>query len=232
MSVHWPTLAFQAVNFLVLLALLAKLMFRPLLRHMRARRAKIEGGIAELAARRAELDAAEARLEQADAQARRRAEQIALEARRAAEAERGRILETAREEAAAERDRQLARVAAEQLRAREELVTSLAPLVGRALERLLAELGAPAELHDLACRRMAAALTDVEPRPGPVEVESATGDLPPELERAAERLGLEPGSSSIRRAPDLIAGARLRIGDEVLDGSVRAQIAQALEDPS
>jgi len=229
MSLHWPTLLFQAVNFLVLVFVLYRLLFSPLRRHMQARRARIEADLEAARAGRAELEAAQARMQEGEARA--AAEEAAALAKAALAADRAKtaLLDAARQEAGEERGRLLALVDAERRRAEDDVRAMVAPLVARVAERLLAEIAPQVGLHEAACARLAERLAELEPSAAPVRVDSATGALPAALERALARVATGGATREVRRAPELIAGARVRIGDTVYDGSVQTQIQRALE---
>ena len=121
LGIDWLKLAAQLANFLLLLYLLNRFLFKPLLARMDERSAKIAKGLedAEVAARdrelaRAEREAAvaEARKEAADmlARANKIAEDTRNEIVREAREESERVTARAREEIAAERDRALAEI--------------------------------------------------------------------------------------------------------------------------
>lgn len=117
-------LAFQVLNFLILLYLLNRFLFKPVLARLDERSSKIAKGLedAEVAARdrelaRAEREAAvaEARREAADmlARANKMAEDTRNEIVREAREEAERVTARAREEITAERDRALADIRAQ-----------------------------------------------------------------------------------------------------------------------
>lgn len=229
MSIDGPTLVFQIVNFLVLLVLLSRLMFRPLLRHMRERRERMTADLDAIEQKAEAVEAARAEVARQEAQA-ARAEAEALEAaRRAAEVEKARLLDSARAAADEERRRLTAQLDAERARAEEAVTQALAPLVARTLERLLTEIAGDVPLHAAACARLAERLETLEPKEEKLEVESATGELTPELERAVARLAEAGRREIVRRVPSLVAGARVRLGDVVYDGSVKSQVERAVE---
>jgi F-type H+-transporting ATPase subunit b len=153
-------LAFQIVNFLILLYLLNRFLFKPVLARLDERSAKIGKGLedAEVAARDREL--ARAEREAAVAEARKEAAEMLARANKIAEDTRNEILadarsqaekatERAREEITAERDRAMADLRAQvadlALEAAGKLVRSEmdAPTQRRLVEEFLAE--APAD---------------------------------------------------------------------------------------
>jgi F-type H+-transporting ATPase subunit b len=133
-SVDLPKLIFQVVNFLVLLFLLNRFLFKPVLARLDERSAKISKGLedAETAARDREL--ARAEREAAVAEARKEANEMIARANKIAEDTRNEILTDARAEAE--------KVSA---RAREEIVAekekAMAEIRGQVAELALAAAG-------------------------------------------------------------------------------------------
>lgn len=232
MTLHWPTFVFQAVNFLVLLGLLTRLLFRPLLSHMRERRARIDDALSSIAEQEQALAEQRSALEQERSELERRRAEAAAEGRREGERTKARLMAEGREEADRQRERMLAQVEQEKLRMEDDLLRSVGPLVERTVIRILEELAPDTHLHEAACERLARYVEALDPTAEPVEVESATGAIPEPLRRALARVASSGEARPIRRRPELIAGARVRVGDEVHDGSLQAQVARALEAPA
>lgn len=239
MRFHWPTLLFQAINFLVLLAVLWRLLWRPLRRHMQARQARIDAGLAAVELERKQLETAQAEAQAALTRAKAAEAEALQRAEREAEARRAELLERARQDATAEWERMRAQLRAEQRKLEEDFLAALPPLLARLLGKLLSELGPGADLHAAACQRLAehldrldaetkAALRRVEA--SRAELELAEDAVPEPLQSAVRRL--LPGGEAPRRVlrPELLAGARLRMGDRVFDGSLEAQIGRLLGD--
>lgn len=232
MELSLTTLAFETINFLVLVLVLWRILYRPLRASIEARRAKVEADLAQAGEAR---ERAEERQREWDA----REEQLAAlreEARRealdAAERERGRILERAREDAAAElaRAQQLLeseREAAEQWvrRAVWERGTALA---GHMLQRL-----APDRVDAILGERLVEALEQgvvgLDEDEG-LEVELAGATQPsPELvsqvrEVMRRALGRAPRLITVED-PSLLGGYTVRAGHRVVDGSIAGQLA-------
>ncbi len=239
MSFDLPTFIFQAVNFLVLVAVLWRLLWRPLRRHMTDRQERIVEGLTAVEEGKREVE--ETREEAATTLeiARKKEREVVAAAEREAEARRGELLETARTEAAAERDRLLAQVELEQERREREFLRTLTPSVARVLEALLRQLGDAARLHAVTCERFAEELRrlpdderrrlrEAAERSGEVELVCAAEDVPDALVSALE--ALFPATSVGRRIDTtLVGGAALHVGEMVVDGSVSAQVQVALE---
>ncbi len=238
MSFHWPTFFFQVVNFFVLVFVLKRLLWRPLRKHMTKRSDEIEAQLESIAseqkkfkARSTEIDAAFKRAKEAEAEALERAE-------REAESRRAQLVEEAKRTATEERDRILARVKVEQREKEAAFLRSLAPELSQVLTSLLRELAPGTDLHEQSCRRLTEHLysgvrqghlsNDSAAQEDRVTVSSATGDIPSGLMRALLDRGAKEGSVRVEKDPKLIAGACLRIGDHVFDGSIRAQVEGVL----
>jgi F-type H+-transporting ATPase subunit b len=130
-------LFFQVVNFLLLLYLLNRFLFRPLLARMDERSSKIEKGLedAETAARDREL--ARAEREAAVAEARKEAAEMLARANKIAEDTRNEILNDARTEAERVSARAREEIVAEKDRAMAELRAQVADLALAAAGKLV-----------------------------------------------------------------------------------------------
>jgi F-type H+-transporting ATPase subunit b len=136
-DVNWVGLGFQVFNFLLLLYLLNRLMFKPLLARMDERSSKIEKGLedAEAAARDREL--ARAEREAAVSEARKEAAEMIARANKIAEDTRNEILTDARAEAEKVSTRAREEITAEKERAMAELRSQVADLALSAAGRLV-----------------------------------------------------------------------------------------------
>ena len=130
-------LAFQIVNFLLLLWLLNRFLFRRVLATLDERKARIEKGLedAEAAARDREL--ARAEREAAVAEARREAQAMIARANKIAEDSRAEIVAQAREEAEKVTARAREEISAEKEKAMAELRATVADLALEAAGRLV-----------------------------------------------------------------------------------------------
>ena len=165
-GVNLPALIFQIVNFLLLLYLLNRLLFKPLLKTLDERQARISQGLkdAEQAARDREL--ARAEREAALDEARREAQSMVARATKIAEDSRNEIVAAARSEAERVTARARDEIIAEKERAMAEIREQVADLAILAAGRLLHE-----EIDGTRQRRLVNDfLADVAPsaRPGSV----------------------------------------------------------------
>ena len=234
MSVSPLTFIFEIVNFLVLLYLLQRLVFRPLKSSIDERRAEERRRAEDAKAKVEATEELARRLEQERQSFSIVRERAVREAAEQAGEERARILAQAREDATAEQARALKLVQAER-RAAEEWVREAA--VDRATEiagRLLLALSPDAIEGTLRARLIA----EIERRGR----ELLTGEIRDRLEvdvrcaRVLEDGALETIRTSLARAlgraphlvlredEALLAGIVVRVGDTVLDASVAGQL--------
>jgi F-type H+-transporting ATPase subunit b len=136
-DVNWVGLFFQVFNFLLLLYILNRLLFKPLLARMDERSAKIERGLedAEAAARDREL--AREEREAAVSEARKEASAMIASANKIAEDTRNEILGEARGEAEKVTARAREEITAEKERAMAELRAEVAELALAAAGKLI-----------------------------------------------------------------------------------------------
>ena len=136
-DVNWVGLAFQVLNFLLLLYILNRFLFKPLLARMDERSSKIEKGLedAEAAARDREL--ARAEREAAVSEARKEAAAMIARANKIAEDTRNEILTEARTEAEKTTARAREEITAEKERAMAELRAEVAQLALDAAGKLI-----------------------------------------------------------------------------------------------
>lgn len=234
MQLNPLTFVFEIVNFLVLLFVLERWVFRPLRRGITARReeeARAKEEAQEKLARAESIERELADERRAIADVRDRALREAAEQ---ATEERARILAQAREDAAAERARASRLVEAEREAAeawvQEVAVERGTEIAGRMLLALApgaAEAALRARLLEEIARRgveLSPASTD-----GSVEVElrsAALGesrDVESIRDALARAMG-RPVRLVVREDEKLLAGVVLRVGDRVLDASVAGQL--------
>jgi len=234
MTFDWATLALQTINFLILVWLLRRFLYRPVLAAIdqrradtlaaqeRAAEAERKGQAAEQEwHRRSEELVAEAagRRRDAEAEAASRGEAVVAEARRQAE----RILVEAREAVATERE-----AAAIGLKAQAGEVATV--LAARLLDVVAPGVGAAPFLVLLAER-----LSAMDPAErallgtGPKRIEVAPPLSAEAQEEWTRRLAGVLGEVSFADAPGLIAGARLATGSAALEVSWAEALVRAQE---
>jgi F-type H+-transporting ATPase subunit b len=136
-GVDLPKLLFQVINFLLLLYLLNRFLFKPVLARLDERSTKISKGLedAEVAARDREL--ARAEREAAVSEARKEAADLLANANKIAADTRDEILTKAREDAEKVTERAREEITAEKDRAMAELRTHVADLALEAATKLI-----------------------------------------------------------------------------------------------
>lgn len=250
LSVDWTTVLLQALNFLLLLAILQRFLYRPLRAKMEEREAEIEAEIAAAKRRAEEAEreraALEERLEAADAEA----ETIRREAREEAAERREEILEQARADAADARREASERIRGEEQAARERVREYARRTAVELAEDLLRETGGEA-LHDRLVDRFLSGedglgdadldrLADgVREADGAVRVRTAYPLEADTLQRLRETLRdrLPWGESappelelSVEVDPELVAGFTLLSGGVALDLNVDRTLEEVAED--
>jgi F-type H+-transporting ATPase subunit b len=236
----WWTFVLQVVNFLALVWLLHRFLYRPVQRTISERQHHAAEAAARVTVAEAAADAARTQMEHE---------------REAVAAERAHVLDDVRAKAEAERTELIAkaRAAADELAASQrqaldvEREKALASLQARAAELaasmaagLLGELGSPtlddelleradAYLAELPPARLSALATEAT---GGVEVVTAH-ELPPQTiarrrEKIAARLG-DAVSVSFRADPSLVAGGELHFRTAIVRVSWRDALAHAVE---
>lgn len=227
MSPTLTTFLFEAINFLLLAALLGWLLFRPVRAMIEARQAADAKRGGELDRRAAEFDRRRDQLQEQQAafeteMAGSRKTRLA-----AAEQEAAAIVERARGTAERERDRTARTLAHLEQAQLERLADAVAEAARQAVAHLLARLEGPeidAALLRAACRELEA-LDGASL--GAVLVESARPLGEAERAAVAASLGARAASSTFRAVPDLGAGVRITTGRGLIDASAAALAAEA-----
>jgi F-type H+-transporting ATPase subunit b len=234
MHLDWWTLGLQTVNFAVLVWLLNRFLYKPVLRVVDARRGEIERRSAEAAkaeseaaARRAALDGEragmaaerEALLKQAASQA----EEIAKTRRAQAESEAGRLVDAARKSLAAER-------AAARIEARRVAIDLGAEIARRCLAEIPASQRSEMWLQRVEGKLAVLAKPDLEDiraslaKNGVVTVATALPMPAAEAEIWRSRLRTALGEAvdvAFETDPALVGGVELRFPNAVLHASWR-----------
>ncbi|SNR95603.1 MULTISPECIES: hypothetical protein [unclassified Azospirillum] len=229
------TLALQLVNFLVLVWLLRRFLFRPVLAaidkrdaDLTQRRAQAETLAAEVAATRSAVEAERQSLA-------KQAAELRATAQAEAEAERRRLLDAARQSADALRAAAASQLAAERQQAETDLTKQAADLATAMAGRLLADARpdlADRVLTDALCQQLAtlpaAEKSSLLAGPGGITLTSAR-PLPADLQSALIT-ALGPNIAiSWTVDPAVIAGVELSAPHHLIHQSWRAALAGARE---
>ena len=235
LDIQLSTIIFQIINFLILLVILTRFLYQPVVRTMRQRQAGIAAQLREADQRVADADAERQRLAQAIEQANAQAEQLLVRTRADAAAERARLIDTARNDAARYREeaqramQEQEREALSRLEARirASAVTIAGSLVRQAAgptvhQALLDQLTDGATHADGVVHQLSDHLG------GPVVVELA---YPPDAE-LEDSLRAALGDVEFRVNADLLAGARIIVGQQtVVDLSLEHTLADLQAEP-
>lgn len=243
MLIDWFTVGAQVLNFLVLVALLERFLYRPVLGAIDAREARIARQIADARQRQADADAARQRFEQ---QQQDFASERAVLHKRAvadAQAERERLLAAARQAADALAAQRRDALRTDAVRLQQALGERASREVFAIVRKAMAEL-AGAELEALVVDRFIARLAAIDGADreafaaaiaaggGALQVRSAF-DLPPAgrqaLEAALQQAFATPVTLQYETAPALLTGIALVAGGRQLAWGVLPYLA-ALEE--
>lgn len=140
MHINWWTLALQAINVLVLIWLLSRFLYRPVVAAIAARQAAADKLLADAAAAKAQAETEAAALKARNEAQATDSEQLHAEVRAAADADRARLLEAARVDAGKVGEEAQAGIAAERDAMRKALETQAAILAGDMAAKLVQHL--------------------------------------------------------------------------------------------
>jgi F-type H+-transporting ATPase subunit b len=238
-QLDWTTFALEIVNFLVLVWILRRFLYRPVLAAIARRRANIEQSLHDADTRLTEAKELERQYRERLADWQREKEQSHLALQGEIERERARLMDTLKAEQ--EQQREKARVLdarrAEELRRSVE--SEALVLSGRFVARLLTRLASA----DLEARIIETACEDLDHLPQAQRATlqaalragannaSVTSAYPlreaqrTALTAALQRVGDGPLTSTLHEDPTLLAGVRIEIGPWVLRANLHDELA-------
>lgn len=235
MGLNPTTLIFEIINFLILLWLLSKVLYKPLRQAIAEREKSLAEEHEHSRATLAEVEELKRQWEEKNQQLLALADKVRSEALEDAVTEQGRILERAREEAATERSKALSMVHAEREAAEQwvrsvaiarstdlagHMVMALAPdavdealvnLLIRELEHRGSELLGGGEFSDE---------QDVEI----YAVHAPSEEILNRLRAALSKAMAAAPRWIMHEDPSVKAGVRLRVGDRIVDASLSGQL--------
>jgi F-type H+-transporting ATPase subunit b len=239
MLIDWFTVGAQALNFLILVWLMKRFLYQPILRAIDAREKRVAAELADADERRAEAEKERARFEKKNEEFDRQRAELLSQATDEAEAERRRLLDEARQAADAwsAKRQQALRNEARNLnqaiarRTQEEVFAiarkTLTDLAGTTLDERMSEVFTRRlrELDDEAKQGVA---TSLKGSSDSALVRSAF-ELPPE-QRAAIRQALNEGFSieievRFETAPELVSGIELTTNGQKVAWSISDYLA-------
>jgi F-type H+-transporting ATPase subunit b len=242
MHIDWWTLALQTVNVLVLIWILARFFFRPIMDVVAKRQAAADRLLADADAARKEANNlhAEAESERREIGADRA--RLMMEARKEAEAEKATVLEAAQQEIAKRHSEADASIARDRVAAQADIVARASELAVEIARRLLArcppQSALPAFLDGL-CQEPQALSPESKVQLASfaagesVEIVSAAPLSDAETERVRSTLKQTFGDDlilSFRSDPTLIAGIELHGRNTIIRNSWRADLDRIRED--
>lgn len=234
MLIDWFTVAAQVLNFLVLVWLLKRFLYQPILDAIDAREQRIAAEIADAAATRAEAEQARSRFEDKNATFDAQRADLLAEAKAAAKTELERLTDEAREDANAQRTRWQQALLNEReslsqalsLRTREEVFAIahkvLTDLAGTDLQERLTEVFIR-RLREMNAEAKAALAHAIDTASEPAQLRSAFAL--PSAQRVAIETALHEGFATsipirFETVPDLVSGIELVANGQKLAWSI------------
>ncbi len=230
MTIDWITVSAQIVNFLILVWLLRRFLYRPITSAMEKRERHIAERLGEAELREQAADESAARHQRAVARLEEDRERLLNEARVAAENEHKRLLDALRAELAELRGRWHQQVEAEKAEFLARLRREAVEAVDAMTRKVLREL-ADSELEEQIVQVFLTRLQEADPRvrqaltgnAGAVEVATSFelgAELRAHLASALESAAGAPVKLEYRHLPELACGIRLTAGGERLEWNV------------
>jgi len=238
MSLDWSTFLLEILNFLVLVWLLKRFLYRPVLEVIEERKARVEKALQQAQASQTQAQALREQYESRLADSRKQQEQARAQLHTEIEAERQKQMEALRASMEDERERrkllQARQETAQASQVQKQALLQAGAFAGRLLDRvagpetearlttmLMEELAGLPEARVADLRR---AMSD---QPGPVRVTSAypvPDDTRAALAAALEQLLTQRPQLEFAQDDTLIAGLRVAIGPWVLRASVQDEL--------
>ncbi len=242
-NINWSTLLFQIINFVVMVFILTRFFFKPVIRALDERSKRVTGALDEAQRREREAAETQAEYEKMLAEAQEQVMTMQQQAQEDIQQTRQHVLQEARKEIRgmrekAERELEDARQQAI-TQHRQELGYLATTLSGRLMHQAggvqfqKASMGAFLErLSQLPTDEYKHGLEATEATTVQVQVMSASeldSESRAQVEKQVGEVLERPIETRYRVDPALIAGATLRFGDVVIDGSLAGQL-QTLTD--
>lgn len=236
MQVDWFTVGAQIVNFLILVFLLKRFLYGPVMRAMDARQKRVTDRLREAEEREADADERQRELEEKRQDLDARRKDILEEARREAEDRRQELLAEVREEVEADRERWRRELDQERETFLRDLRSEMASWVARAVRRALREL-ADVELEERMVSLFQERIAELDDARREQLIEAARSSEEPfalvttfelgEEHREALRTTLEevldsPIELRFAESADLVCGIELRTPSTAVSWSVDA----------
>lgn len=240
MSINWWTLGLQAVNFLVLVWLLWRLLYRPIRDVIEKRRQRTEAAFAEAADAKKEAETARQHFEDETAKLDQERAQVLAKAREEMAGERQKLLADARREADAVQEAAGKTISEERETAladlRQEIAALAADLAGRILKQTGTSPAAAilprleqhlAELPASEVERLNGAMAGKGGGLTVVTANALTADQQKEWSNRLGALLKLPGAPEFTTDPNILGGAELRFPHAALNFTWADQLARA-----
>lgn len=234
MQFNWSTFVFQIINFLVLVFILYKVLYKPITNIIKKRRQAIEEKFKQAGLEQEEAEKLKKEYDVKLLAINREQNKILAKARKEAEEERTRLIEEARQEADRQRTRAMQSLDQEIEKRlgdlQEHIVSSATRLTGKLLQQVTGK-----ELDEYLAKRMAEKIKNLDkgvldlPGSDEIDVTLFAAQDPEhnvlELFRAELRKvsGLKV-TVTVHKEPSMIAGFRLEIGELILDAGIDRQL--------
>ncbi|HBH17310.1 MAG: ATP synthase subunit b [Parcubacteria group bacterium GW2011_GWD2_43_10] len=140
LGIDWKLLIAQAVNFLIVLAVLYRFLYKPLLKFLDERKRRIESSLTEAKRIESELKNLEQKRIESDREARRQAQEIIVAAEKEAEIRRQEVINKMKQEAQAALEEAKQRFESEKEEAMRSLRQDSARLITQALTKVIGKL--------------------------------------------------------------------------------------------
>jgi F-type H+-transporting ATPase subunit b len=243
MQIDWWTLALQAVNFLVLVWLLWRFLYRPVSEVIAKRKQRAEQAMAAAAEKESDAEAARQRYEKARADLAEERQDALKKIHGEWDAERRKLLEEAKSEAADMMEAARESLAKEREATLKEVRERIADLAVELAAELLRKVGSQAssgaylarierQLEDMPELELARLRDDLAADDAVLTVATATPLAAEERAAWAERLGARLGQDQqvdFAADPQILGGAELRFPHAVLKFTLADQLRQARE---
>lgn len=229
MDIDWATIALQAVNVLILLWLLQRFLYRPVLAVLDRRRQEIEAGRAAVEAARGEAERARAAADQERTDLARRREQLLIDAAAEADRLRQQRLGEAQKQSEQWLEEARRRLCAERRQAEQTLREQAAQLAAEFAGRVLRGVPSSALLRGYLDEMSEQAQALREAGGTRVRVRTATPLSDAECGAVTERIGALAGRQLewlFEVDPDLIAGIELHFDGVVIARTVAQDLAR------
>lgn len=234
MKIDWFTVIAQAFNFLVLLWLMKRFLYKPILKAIDEREKRVAGELADADAKKTAADKQKEEYDRKAGEMNDQGTAFLKQARDEAQTEKERLLQEARDAAEELGKKRRDALAGEEATLREEIGRRtgdevlavarkvLADLAGTSLEERVVAVFAE-RLREMNADQKKALIAAMTSGHGPVTVRSAL-DISPELKIKIEKAigdGLDPKAKvEFETAPDLISGIELGVNGQKLAWSV------------